>query len=646
MRPWRPSNFSKLYVFGLILLVFTAACEKKVAPPPEPAAPPPPPKTTLPVGQLMGLTINGQDVAKIAAESSDTQGLEGEDLKQSFGIQNEKYLETALKNIQSQLQTGSPLKNVSVFLGLVPKDYAAVCLEDEAGEMCLIEPVVFNCPENFEQKNWSEENYRKLCLSLGRLKALKQEKLVALFDGDHTLWYQDLGDAELKKAVDSKRVIWDVAKAELLSIYPEPTERVAYVKTKTPYEYYEELYEKVGPLWNYNFGALAFKGLPLKETLAVFKEIQEESYRPIPFPEMVELLKYLQGQGILVGVVSASPSFAVYPMVESLNAGINLDQVAGLDVFLKNPQDPAAQPIRLSRLVNQGLLEPNSNVIRPFKSYQEVVDAYGDWLIVDVDQVINAQGGKSVQARSIARRHVAKRNRKAQVPSDKISIDDMRIILIGGDNFAIPTDIENPLGDRKLAATEAGNDQGLAESLAFMKKRGNLPGGTDLLLIRSYELGPDQKPQAKTKQLENFEAFVEQQRLIRPGEVGEILVQGAITDISAQVGTGGFLKVTPTAETQPETQAETQGLPETQGTETAPQAGEEAPSTQPSILPPTPEAPPEDEASPTAPSAPALPGTTPPEPAAPAVPSAPSPAGEAQKLPPLPPAPPSVDGLP
>ncbi len=628
-------NFFQHSTLGICLLtlLLTSACSEKKAPPPAPIPQAPVAKTSLQVSQLMGLTINGQDVAEVAAFSPDPQLLEADDLAKALGIKNDTYLESALKTIQSQLQTGTPLKNVSVFLGSLPEKYAAECIEDLEGDLCLIEPVVFNCAENLEQKNWSDENYTKLCRSLGRLKAYKPEYLVAVFDGDNTMWYQDVSNAGVKKGVDSKRVVWDVAKAELLSVYPSPTERAAYTKQKTPYDYYQELYKKAGPLWNYNFAALAFKGLPLKETFANFQEFKTEPYGPIPFPEMSDLLKYLNDQGMVAGVVSASPVFGVYPMVESLNSGISLDRMEGLDVFIKDPKAVDSLPIRLSRLINQGRLDTATGQVSKFNNYQEVLETYGDWIIVDVDQVINARGGKGVQSRSIARRHVADRNRKAQTPGDRIDIDDMRLILIGGDNFAAPTDIENPQGDRLKAALEGGNDQGMSEGLPFLEKPGTVPGGTDIVFIRRYELGETQQVTPKKGKLENFEEFVAQQKLIRPTTVGEIIVQGAITDVKAEVGTGGFLKTLPTAvpESAPST-TETQPGTETQGT----------PETAPSLLPPTPTAP----ATPlpsnpeaAAPPSPAVPTPVPPAPPAP-------PAGSVDKLPPLPPSPPSLERLP
>jgi len=619
--------------FALLTVALISALgsctKKKPTPPPQPTPKPRIQKISLPVSQLMGLNINGKKIQEIAAKSPDPQVLDAQDLGQFFEIQNPKYLEHALKIIENQLQSGAPLKNISVFLGGLSKKYAAQCLEDLDEERCLIEPVAFNCSEALPQKNWSEENYSKLCPRIGRLKAFKPNYLVALFDGDNTLWYQDLGDAGVKQGVDSKRIQWDDGKAELMQVFPIPAERAGYKTQKSPLDYYNELYEAVGPLWNYAFGALAFRGLSLKAVHENFQEISGKPFAPTSFEEMSDLIKYLNDQGIVTGVVSASPVFAVIPMVESLQTGIPLDRIEGLDVFIKNPQEPTSLPVRLSRLINQGRLDAMGQA-KKYDNYQEVLADYGDWIIVDVDHVLNARGGKGVQSRSIARRFVADQNRQAQNPNDRLEIDDLRLVLIGGDNFGRPTDIQAAQGDRILNALELGNDQGIVEGLPFLEADPHFPGGTDLLFIRRYSLDLDNKVSPKAGKLEKFQEFLQQQKLIRPTRVGEVLVQGAITDIKAVGGQGGFLKEEPQT---PETQASPTGTPETQ-----PKPGAETQATSPQ---------PETQASPTAPST-----TQTPSPAASPTPTMPSPTPktptksptQAEPFPPAPP--PKLDALP
>lgn len=567
-------------VFLLLLFLSPLACRKKTAPAPETteAAAPQIVKIVLPVSQLAGLQINDREVESIAGLSDDLNSLSGADLGQAFDIQDSDYQEQVLELIQSQLQSGSPLKDVLIYLGRLPKKYAAQCVPSETAnatdETCLIQPLAFYCGEALKPQNWTAENYQALCHSLGRLKAYKADYLVTLFDGDNTLWYQDVSNAGVKRGVAAKRVQWGLGKAELLPVYPEVEVREAYLKEKTPYDYYKELYKKVGPLWNYNYAALAFRGLSLQETFTNFEEFIQEPYGPIAFPEMQALLSYLNKEGIVTGVVSASPLFGVIPMVESMNTGIPLSRIEGLDVFLKDPEVPESLPVRLSRLINQGKYNETSGQVEEFKNYAEVLAQYGTWMIVDVDHVINARGGKGVQSRSIIRRHVAAINQEALNAKTQIDLEDMRLVLIGGDNFAPATDVLNPKGERSQAALESGNDQGLSEGMNFLEKSetpGQVPGGTDLLFVSRQVLTAEGLIEAKKGKLENFKAYAAQQQLLRPNSLGKSIIQPAITDVKSEGGKGGFLKTPP-----PPPVSET---PETTPTETAPT---ENPQTAPS----------------------------------------------------------------
>lgn len=621
MRFFRRISIQSVMPFVLVVLLASSlGCRKKTAPAPEAQTPPKVevPEIVLPVAQLEGLKINDQEVEQIAALSEEPQSLTGSDLAQAFKIEDKAYQEQSLKLIQSQLQSGSPLKDVLVYLGRLPKKYAAQCASLEAEplekETCLIEPLAFYCREALATQNWTPANYQALCQSLGRFKAYNPNYLVALFDGDNTLWYQDVSNAGVKRGVDSKRIQWAPGKAELLPVYPKVEERESYLKTKTPYDYYQELYKAVGPLWNYNYAALAFRGLSLKETFANFQELQKESYGPIAFPEMQALITYLNKEGIITGVVSASPLFGVIPMVESMNTGIPLSRIEGLDVFIQNPAQADALPVRMSRLINQGKYNETTGQVEAFKNYQEVLEEYGDWVIVDVDHIINARGGKGVQSRSIIRRHVAEKNLETSDPKAQMDLEDMRLVLVGGDNFAPATDILNPEGDRNKAALEGGNDQGLSEGMNFLAKTeqaGFVPGGTDLLFVSRQVLTAEGLIEPKAGKLENFQAYAAQQKLLRPHSLGQLIIQPAVTDVKAAEGKGGFLQTpppAPAAPTPPETSPGEEAKPEetsgeTPSTETkpepemksapSPQEGapsetptpEQAPETAPSINP-------------------------------------------------------------
>jgi hypothetical protein len=535
-----------ILVAGLLL-----ACGKKEEKPGTDGATPIP-KLQIPADRLLGLTFNGQAADHLARQSGDPMLLESSDLAQFFQFFQLDYLEKVLKLAQSQIDTGKPLKGINLYFGAVPKKYAAKCAQDLAGSTCLVEPVAFDCNEALPQKNWTDENYAKICMSVGRLKALNPQLLVAAFDGDNTVWYQDMSNAGVKRGVESGKIAWGDAKAELLAVYPPPEARRDYKLKTTPYQYYEELYEKAGALFNYEFAALAFRGLTLNEAYAIFKEALEQKYHPIPFPEMTDLIRYLNQQGVLTGIVSASPNFSVYPLAETLQTGIPLENIEGLDVFVRNPTDAAALPVRLSRLLLQGKMNEATGQVDRFNTYQDFLATYGTWVIADVDHIVNARAGKAIAVRSLARRLAAKNNLNPGQAANLLDVDDLRMFLIGGDNFAPFTDLPNPKGERIKAAQEAGNDQGLSEGLDFLEKGENSLGGTDILYIRRYVLEADQKAYPKKGGLEKFQAYFDQEKLVRPTRVGNAFVQPAVTDVKLESGKGGFLKETPqTSETQP-----------------------------------------------------------------------------------------------
>lgn len=171
--------------------VFLAACGKEEAPPP--AATPAPVISTisLQTPRLQGLSLNGRPVEEIAGQYQDPQTLETQDLAKAFGIGDTAYLDGVLKMAEAQLQSGSPLKYISIYFGGALKSQAAHCTRDLGEGMCMIEPYVFNCSEAITQKNWTEENYLKLCRRLGRLKAYRPERLFAVIEGQDALAYRE-----------------------------------------------------------------------------------------------------------------------------------------------------------------------------------------------------------------------------------------------------------------------------------------------------------------------------------------------------------------------------------------------------------------------------------------------------------------------
>ncbi|HKX13115.1 MAG TPA: hypothetical protein VJP40_08185 [bacterium] len=170
---------------------FLGACGKEEPPPP--AATPAPAVSTmsLQTPRLQGLSLNGRSVEEVAGAFQDPQALETQDLAKAFSITDTAYLDGVMKLAEAQLTSGNPLKYISIYFGGALKSQAAKCVRDLGEGVCMIEPYVFNCSEAVTQKNWTEENYLKLCRRLGRLKAYRTERLFAVFEGQDTLAYRE-----------------------------------------------------------------------------------------------------------------------------------------------------------------------------------------------------------------------------------------------------------------------------------------------------------------------------------------------------------------------------------------------------------------------------------------------------------------------
>ena len=549
-----PSNRRKLilsWTLGFVLLTAFIACKKTTPDTNLPATPAPkedssvaPFATPLPSARLMGLKVNGQSPDDIARQSGDPTLLEGSDLVKDFQLENNLYTQQVLKAILSTMDSGKPLKGQYLYFGVLPKKYASHCQQDAGPDTCWIEPTVFECSGAIQQKNWTEENYSKICQSIGRLKILNPRTLIAAFDGDNTTWYQDVGEAILRRGVESGKIVWGEGRADFFPLYPSSDKRKELKAKTTPWQYYQDLSDKLGATYAYQFNALAFRGLSLSEAFAIFNESLNQAYRPNANPEMVELLQYLHSQGVVTALVSASPNFTVYPLAENLQLGTTLETSAGLDVMLQDPSHPENKPLRLSRLVLQG----KGNQGEKFHNYQDVLAQYGSWTIVDVDPWLNAASGKGLQLRAITRRYVSDYNRDPANSKNLLDLDDMRLLLIGGDNFGPQNDMTLLGSDRLSAAHESGNDQGLSEGAAFLEKA---MGGTDLLYVQRFMLVGG-KLYAKAGVVDRFMAYLDQIKLLHPDRVGMVIQQPALTDLKPEGNSGGFLKETPqVSESQP-----------------------------------------------------------------------------------------------
>ncbi|HCU25398.1 MAG TPA: hypothetical protein DF383_10285 [Deltaproteobacteria bacterium] len=196
----------RLLLISLLSVSMTAACVKRTPPPslPTPSPTAVPTTLSLPVSRLLGLQLSGMPIEQVAKQALDPTALEAADLEKTFSISDRPYLEDVLKLVEAQLQSGAPLRRISVYFGGAPKNSAKTCQKDAGQDICLIVPYAFNCAEALSQRNWTEENYGKLCERLGRLKAYRPQLLVAVFFSSRALGAEEMA-APLPPPIPDKK---------------------------------------------------------------------------------------------------------------------------------------------------------------------------------------------------------------------------------------------------------------------------------------------------------------------------------------------------------------------------------------------------------------------------------------------------------
>lgn len=436
MRPLRRSR-EILTALTILATAFSAGCEKKSPAPPAPAATPAPAASkTLQLPRFLGLSLNGQPVEQIAAAFQDPQSLEVQDLQKTFGIQDTAYLDRVMTLIESQLQSGSPMKWIGIYFGGAPKNLSSHCMKESGGGVCLIEPYAFNCSEAISQKNWNEENFLKLCRRLGRLKAYKADRLVALVSGEAALGFEETSTAPssstTEKSGAEKKSVAISPKAPLPT--PEATSSLSVTVSRRPY------------------------------------------------PEMIDLLQYLQREGVLIGFLSDQDGAASLGMLASLGINLPADRIAGRDLSAESLPEK-----------------------------------------------------RTLQALRLARRYVEARNRLAPKPEDQINLEDLRLILVAGADFA------------------PSNGPSVGDGINYLENLSTVPGGADFLFLHRHVLEADQKLSRKKSSLENFQFFNAQARALHPLRVGLSLIQAVLAEMKSPGGKGGFLTQDPGAapESQP-----------------------------------------------------------------------------------------------
>lgn len=218
-----------------------------------------------------------------------------------------------------------------------------------------------------------------------------------------------------------------------------------------PFDYYNALYD-VDPVISYNYIPQAFAGHTLNEIQTMYNTAKKAADFPKPYKEIVDLTKVLSEHGITVAFVSASPIFLVAPMLQDHKLDVPLSQMEGIDVYVQDPQSNQAHPVLLSNLFQtQGIT-----------TWKEFLRSYGHYMVLPrASEIMNAREGKALGVMSVAARHVAQWNANH---ASAITMSDMRLALVAGDNYA-------PFSDITYADPEqSGNDQGMVRSLPFLSQ--------------------------------------------------------------------------------------------------------------------------------------------------------------------------------
>jgi|GEM_PF-3981597 len=328
---------------------------------------------------------------------------------------------------------------------------------------------------------WNERTYEAVTEWLDRLEAYPPERLLVVVDCDNTVWADDIEDAMLKTALAHGYTSEEKAYTLFADTLPRKAGEKAIDRAKPLYD--------LDFLISYDRLSMAFDGLTLNQVQEIFEQAKKDGRLPAGYDEVRAVLAELMDRGVAVGFVSASIFFNVPPMLAEAGYDVPLWQMEGLDIFVQDPRDRDGS-VLLSNLVQS----------KGVKTWKELLRRYGHLkLRARLSGVANTREGKSAGTLSVAARHVQEHNRR--FPGNKISMSDLKLAGVFGDNFAPHSDIKG--ADPHLG----GNDQGMARSLPF------IDGALVLNIYRAVGL-EDGKLDLKSKRRrnENFLALARQLR--------------------------------------------------------------------------------------------------------------------------------------
>lgn len=158
---------------------------------------------------------------------------------------------------------------------------------------------------------WGERNRMKLDNLLHDIKKMQQEgkNPVAAFDADGTLWENDAALAYFEYMLSDTELWAD--KGNVIARY-------------------QELLATDGKDIAYGFCAQMFKGMDQSLIFSTTLAAYQQKVKPLVFEEMREIIRVLQQNGVIVKIVTASPTLVVIP--GALDFGLSKEDVVGIDI--------------------------------------------------------------------------------------------------------------------------------------------------------------------------------------------------------------------------------------------------------------------------------------------------------------------------
>lgn len=213
-----------------------------------------------------------------------------------------------------------------------------------------------------QQRNWLSETYTIL------LNTIPSKKGVAAFDFDNTIVYNDFGEEVMNTLLEQGLPF---LKEEFSDFFPNKSESKKIFenrKTNIPkfkeyiLKHYSEIANTKGVEASYRWSSFLFSGSSANElkeysqTVWENQKTREDPSRVFPYPEMLDLIQFLNENDWDVYIVTASPELVIQSISKEL--GIEPNKVIGMELKLKN------------RFLSSEILEPYTYGLGKVKAFQ------------------------------------------------------------------------------------------------------------------------------------------------------------------------------------------------------------------------------------------------------------------------------------